>query len=393
MKRLVHWIVRGSIRDHQNTQDMRVRARYGSLEAWVSIVTNMVLFAVKGYLGLAINSVAIIADAIHTLSDTATSIIILIGFKVSKRPPDPRHPYGHQRAESVTALIVAVLLIVAGVELLRSAIGRISEPTLEVTGINWVVVAVLVATIVVKEGIARFAGELGRIIRSKALAADTWHHRSDALSTVLVLGAVIAAHYGYVRVDGIAGVAVAVVVMYTGYLIGRDAVSPLLGESPGGDMLHQIETVAHDVPGVRGVHDVLVHRYGQINFVSLHVEVLDTQTAIELHELSERVEAEIHRKTGAWTVVHADPLNADHPRYQEIYQTVMDEVLRDERISSFHDLRLLTHQDRLVAAFNIVLESELSADQSAVVEKLLRDRMAVRLSDVRVAIKIELFHT
>lgn len=393
MKALARWIVQKSIPDYQNKNNVEVRARYGALEAWISIFTNLVLFAIKLAVGLAINSVAVIADSVHTLSDTASSIVILIGFKLSKRPPDPEHPYGHQRAESVTALIVAVLLIVAGVELLHNAAARILDPSVAITHISWILVAVLAATVLVKEVIARFASELARMIGSKALQADYWHHRSDALSTLLVLVAIIAARFGYANVDGIAGIAVALIVMYSGYVVGRDAISPLLGESPSHELLRQIENTAHDVAGVRGVHDVLVHRYGRMTFVSLHVEVLANQTAVQLHELSERVEAAIHRRIGAWTVVHADPLNADHPRYEETYQAVMEDVVQDERIANFHDLRILGPQDRLIAAFNIVLEENVPPDQIAAIKTSLQTRLARRLPDVRSAIKVETHHT
>ena len=264
MKTVTQLVVGLFIRDYRNISDVSVRSRYGSLGAWVSIAVNVLLFAVKGFLGIALNSVALIADAVHTLSDVGTSVVVLMGFRISQRPSDQEHPFGHGRAESIATLIVSILLIVAGVELMDSAVRRIFNPVVNAQEINLAVVIIVAGTIVVKELLARFAGQLGVMIDSDVLKADSLHHRSDAFSTVFVLLSIIFVRGGYVYLDGIAGVLVALIVVYTGYIVARKAVSPLLGERPSLELIKQIEDIALGVEGVEGVHDVIVHRYGQI---------------------------------------------------------------------------------------------------------------------------------
>lgn len=309
MKWFTGWLVRKFIADYGDIDNVKVRARYGGLEAWTSIVVNVVLFAVKILLGVMVNSVAVIADAVHTLSDTGTSIIILIGFKIAKRPADREHPFGHGRMESIATLIVAVLLIVAGFELLRSAGVRILNPTVEQAKISWMVGLVLIGTMVIKELMARFAGEMAVLVKSKTLQADAWHHRSDAFSTLLVVAAMVCAYFEYSYVDGVAGVGVALIVMYSGYAIGRDAISPLLGERPKRELLKEIESIARGFTGVKGVHDVIVHRYGQTKVVTLHIEVSARESVTKLHDLSEEVTEAIEKKLGGSAVVHIDPLS------------------------------------------------------------------------------------
>ncbi|KPK75590.1 MAG: hypothetical protein AMJ79_10840 [Phycisphaerae bacterium SM23_30] len=304
-------MVRKFIINYQDIDNVKVRARYGYLEAWTSIVINMLLFAVKMVLGVMVNSVAVIADAVHTLSDTGTSIIILIGFRIAKRPADREHPFGHGRMESIATLIVAVLLMVAGFELLRSAVERILKPTVEKAEITWLVGLILIGTMAVKELMARFAREMALLVKSKTLQADAWHHRSDALSTLLVLAAMVCAYLGYSYVDGVAGVGVALIVIYSGYAIGRDAISPLLGERPRQELLDEIKNTARSFEGVRGVHDVIVHRYGQHKVISLHIEVSAEESVTKLHDLSEEVTEAIEKKWGGSAVVHIDPLNKD----------------------------------------------------------------------------------
>lgn len=377
------------IANHANVDDVAVRARYGALEAWVSIVGNVVLFGIKLALGLLVNSVALVADALHTLSDTGTSIVLLVGFHVAKKPGDREHPFGHQRMEPIAALVVAVLLVVAAFELLRSSMGRVFAPTVEAGRIGVAVWLIVAGTVVAKECMARFARNLGRMSHSMALLADFWHHRSDALSTLVVLLAFVGLRLGWHWVDGVAGAAVAVVVGYSGYVIARDAISPLLGERPSVELLETIKSAARQVEGVQGVHDVIVHRYGQLNLVSLHIEVSANEPVQKLHALSEEVEAVIEKQLGGAAVVHIDPIDRQHWRYQEIADAVARAVATHSQIESFHELRVYDEQYIVHADFDITLPSGVLPDEATAIQQCLTEQLCKQLDNIRLSIKVD----
>ena len=389
MKLFTHWIVRKVISNNQEIDNVVVRARYGTLEAVVSIVINLILFVVKLVLGLMVNSVSVIADAVHTLSDSGTSIVILIGFRIAKKPGDREHPFGHGRAEPIAALIVAIILIVAGIELLKSSAVRIMHPQIEAAQISWFLAVILAVTVVIKELMARFAQELGRMIQSKTLEADFWHHRGDAFSTLLVLVAIACARLNFMYVDGVAGAGVALIVMYSGYAVARSVISPLLGERPSRETISRIEDTAGSLEGVLGVHDVIVHRYGQANLISLHIEVDDSRPVIELHDLSEQVEELIENKLGGSAVVHIDPLNKNHERYQEISTVVEQAVRQDSRIAGFHELRIVGRDPRIKVVFDITIDEKVSRKETRMIIQQLTDNITRQLPDVRLAIKAE----
>ena len=339
MRRFTQWIVTKLIENHQNINDLKVRARYGSLEGWVSIVGNIVLFAIKIIAGLSINSVALIADAVHTLADSATSIVVIIGFKMAKKLPDEEHPFGHGRMEHVATLIVSVLLFIAGVELLGKAVHSIIHP--QTVTASTEIILIITGTIFIKELMARFSFELGEMIDSKALKADAFHHRSDVIATGLVVVALIASRFGYNNIDGVMGVFVSLIIFYSAYTIGKETLDPLLGEAPSKEALIEIQKLARAHSGVLGVHDIIVHKYGHTSIISLHIEVSDKESAFGLHELSEAVEEDIGRKFGGMVIVHVDPINREHPKYKAIARTIEEIISEDGRIGTFHDLRIV----------------------------------------------------
>lgn len=185
MRKFTRWIVVKVIKNHQNINDLKVRARYGALEGWASIVINILLFVIKLLIGLSIKSVSLIADAVHTLADSATSVVVIIGFKMAKKPADKEHPFGHGRMESVATLIVSVLLFIAGAELLEKSIHSTARPQASTAPLG--VILLIVGTIIIKELMSRFSYELGKIIDSQILKADALHHRSDVIATGLVV--------------------------------------------------------------------------------------------------------------------------------------------------------------------------------------------------------------
>ena len=388
MKKFTHWIAAKLIKDHQSVNDLKVRARYGALEGWVSIVINLLLFVVKIVLGLSIKSVSLIADAVHTLADSGTSAVVIIGFKIARKPSDKEHPFGHGRMESIAALVVSVLLFMAGVELVEKSIHAIVKPHSSTAPTS--VILVILATIVIKELMSRFSYQLGEIIDSQALKADALHHRSDVIATALVVVALIATRFGYNNIDGIMGVGVSLIIFYSAFSIAKEAVNPLLGEAPSKETIKEIENLALAYEGVSGVHDVIFHKYGQTGIISLHIEVSDKDSASKLHELAEQVEDTITQKNHGMAVVHVDPINRDHPQYEQITQAIKEIISEDSRISSFHDLRIVgCKANRCNVVFDIALEQDTDQQETYDIIRSVQEKFKSKFPEMRTIIKAE----
>ena len=388
MRRITLWIVTRFIKDHQNINDLKVRSRYGSLEGWVSIIGNIMLFAIKISIGLAVRSVSLIADAVHTLADSATSAVVIIGFKMAKQPADKEHPFGHGRMESVATLVVSVLLFIAGVELLEKSVHSITNPQAATASLG--VILLVVGTILIKELMARFSYVLGDLIDSKALKADALHHRSDVIATALVVVALIASRFGFDRIDGIMGVFVSLIIFYSAYEIAREAVNPLLGEAVSKETLKKIEKIAKNRAGVSGVHDIIFHRYGQTSIISLHIEVSDKEDVSKLHTISEEIEDEISREMGGEVVVHIDPVNKDHPKYEMIAQAIREIIAADKRVDSFHELRIIgCAQDRCKVVFDIALEENVDEQEIYDIIRSIQEEFKGKFPEMKAVIKAE----
>jgi len=342
------------------------RASYGLLEGWVGLVLNAVLFAIKLALGLATGSVALIADAVHTAADSLTSGVLIVGSRIARQPADHEHPFGHGRVELVAALVIAVLLGVAGIEFLEASVRRIITP--EPLEAGWWVVGLVVLLALIKEWNSRFALALARESGSVALQADAWHHRSDVFATLLVAVGIAGTKLGVPILDGAMGVGVSLVILWSAYAVAKEAIDPLIGAVPSPEEVAEVASTAMGVPGVEGVHDIVIHRYGDLRLVSLHVETTDKLDALGLHTLSERVQDTVGEGRKGHVVVHADPINRDHPNYPQIEATVTRIVAADERLHSFHDLRVIGEEEHFNVVVDLVVErpglesSELQAE-------------------------------
>ena len=260
------------VKDHNNTQSSTVRALIGRLSGIVGIVGNVLLFGIKLFAGILSSSVSITADAVNNLSDAASSVVTLIGFKLAERPADEDHPYGHARYEYLSGLAVAVMIIVIGVELAKTSFQKILNPSPVEFSIP--VVLVLVISILIKLWLSLFNRTLGKKIESSALMATAADCRNDVLATGAVLLAGVIGTLTNIQIDGYMGMAVALFILYSGATLAKETISPLLGENASPELRQLIvDTLAHE-PLVLGYHDLMVHDYGPgQRFASLHVEM------------------------------------------------------------------------------------------------------------------------
>jgi cation diffusion facilitator family transporter len=275
-------------------------------QGWISILVNGLLFTFKYWAGFVTGSLALMADAWHTLSDSLSSIIVLISTKISSKPPDDEHPFGHGRAELIAAVIIGVILGLIGFEFAKDSIARLINHESVVFGAfaTWVTAI----SVVVKEGLAQFSFWTYRKTGNTSLKADGWHHRSDAISSVILLVGIFAGKY-YWWIDGVLGLVVSLLIFYAAYETIREGTDPLLGEIPDKDLLDDLRVIARQATGINThLHHVHLHRYGEHIELTAHIRLPKTTTLEKAHEIADDIEMEIMNKLSIEATIHMEPL-------------------------------------------------------------------------------------
>lgn len=277
------------------------------LEGWLSIIVNLFLFILKYWAGVVTGSIAIIADAWHTLSDSLSSIVVLLGVKVSNKPADKEHPFGHGRAELIASIIIGMLLAVIAFNFVLESIDKLKNH--ESVQFGKIAIIATVLSIIVKEGIAQFAFWAGKKTKSVSLKADAWHHRSDAISSVIILVGIFLGPYFW-WIDGVLGLVVAVMIFYAAYEIINDASGPLLGEKPDEDMIKQINTISKQQAGFDvDVHHIHMHRYGDHTELTFHIRLPKNTSLEKAHDISTDIESKLKKDLKIVATIHAEPSN------------------------------------------------------------------------------------
>ncbi len=278
----------------------------GYLEGTISIILNTLLFALKYWVGIKTFSIAIIADSWHTLSDSLTSMVVIIGFKVSSKPADKKHPYGHGQAEIISSVIIGTLLAVVGVNFLIASIQRFLNH--QSASYGNLAIIVFIISVIIKEGLAQFSLRLGKKINSRSLIADGWHHRSDALVSLMVLVGIFTGKYFW-WVDSIMGIIVSLVIFYTTYIILKGSISTLIGEKPSEDFEAEIRkivtnSVSHDIK----LHHLHSHKYGDNKELTFHIKLPSGMRLEEAHRIAEGLENKIREEMNIEATIHLEPL-------------------------------------------------------------------------------------
>ncbi len=388
MKKITGIIVKKIIKNSDSVFDPSVRTAYGKLEGWVGIAGNLILFAIKFYLGIISGSAALLADAVHTLGDSITSAVVIAGFIMAGKPCDKEHPFGHERMESIVALVISNLLFVTGFELIIHSIKKIMHPSINRAGFT--IMAIIAATIFAKEIMSRFAYQLGEMIDSDALRADAMHHRTDVAATAMVLIALLGARFNLFFLDGIMGVVVSLIIFYSAYDIFKNAVDTLLGKAPSEELIEKIRKEVLKTPKIIGVHDINVHQYGSRSVISLHAEIKENLNGEELHGISEDVEHRIQNTIpGATTTVHMEPLNPFHPDKKDVERLISQICSKDKRIQSFQNLRIIGERDQFFSVlFDLVLSPDVQKNKMDKQIKLFKERLLQRFPNIEIFIRI-----
>ena len=328
------------IKDYNNTKNPAVREKYGTLSGIVGIVLNLILCTGKFIIGTLTMSIAITADAFNNLSDAGSSIVTLFGFRLSSKKADKDHPFGHGRYEYIAALIVAFLVIHTSIDLIGDAINKIKQPT----GVDFTIpaVIVLVLSILGKLWLAYFNNRLGKKINSPAMTAVVKDSVGDIIATTAALIALVGSKITTFNLDGWLGLVVAFFVLYAGYGILKDTISPLLGEPPEKEIVGELVKFVMSKEDVKGIHDLVLHNYGANSvFGSIHVEVPAEADFVEMHDMSDIIELEVMEKFGIHLVVHLDPLVFDDERINELRETAISAVRSIDKRLSLHDFRVV----------------------------------------------------
>ena len=333
-------LVRLFVKNSRDTADPAVRTAYGNLASWVGIFCNLLLCAGKFLAGTLSGSISIAADAVNNLSDASSSVVSLIGFKLGARPADDEHPYGHARFEYLAGLAVAVMVLVIGLELLKSSVEKILNPA-PVT-FSWVAMAVLAASIAVKLWMALFNRALGKRINSGSLIATAADSRNDVLTTSAVLAASLISHFAKVELDGWMGVGVALFILYSGVGLVRDTIDPLLGLAPDPELVQYIHDKIMSYPGVLGTHDLMVHDYGPgRQFASVHVELAAEDDVMASHELIDDIERDFLKHDRLPVVIHFDPILTSDAQVGDMRRWLAEAVKTIDPSLTIHDLRMV----------------------------------------------------
>lgn len=342
------------MKDCDNTKDPAVREKYGILSGAVGIVLNLLLCAGKFIVGAASNSIAVTADAFNNLSDAGSSIVTLFGFKLSAKKPDKDHPFGHGRFEYISALAVAFLVLLMAVELIKSSVTKIIAPD----EINFSIptVAVLVMSILGKLWLAFFNRKLGKRINSPAMTAVVTDSIGDICATGASLLSIVVSKIFSVNIDGYVGVVVALFVLYAGYGILKDTVSPLLGEPPSKDIVKDLVAHVTSYDGVMGIHDLVLHNYGaNAIFGSVHVEVRSDADFVKTHDMLDLIEHTALEKFNIHLVVHPDPLVFDDERINALREMTGEIIKNIDSRLTFHDFRVVDGPTHTNIIFDVVV--------------------------------------
>ena len=357
------------IKEYQDTQNPKVRFRYGLVAGIFGIISNALLCVFKLIVGIIGNSITIVADAINNFSDAGSSVVTLVGFKLSATPPDNDHPFGHARYEYITSLLVSVTVLFIGILLLKSSIEKCITP--EAVSVNVYTYVVLGAAIAMKLVQMLIYLDFSKAINSGALKASAADSRNDVLATVAVLISTIVIDVAgdkispKVSVDGIMGIAVSAFIIVSSILLVKESISPILGEKPSKELVDKITAKILSYDGVIGVHDLVVHSYGENHcFVVAHVEVPQDVEITKSHDVIDNIEHDFWNEMHVRITIHMDPVDTKNEKLAELKLRAQNALANLDKELSLHDFRIVSGQTHTNMLFDVVIpyDSKLSLD-------------------------------
>ena len=367
---MTQFLIRCFIKRPDDVKDAAVRTAYGNLASLVGMACNILLCIGKLLAGTLFGSIAIMADALNNLSDASSNVVSLIGFRLAAKAPDAEHPYGHARYEYLAGLVVSVTILAIGLSLLKESALKVLHPT--PVAFSWLSIGVLAASILVKLWLSGFNRAVGKKINSETLMATAADSRNDVLTTgAVLLSTILCSLTGYGIIDGIMGVGVAAFILWSGWGLVMDTLSPLLGESPSPELVEHIERTVMSYPGVLGVHDLMVHDYGPGHqFASLHVEFPAETDPLTAHDVIDNIENDFLKKDRLQVTIHYDPIVTADASVGVLRARLKEHARQLDPRLSIHDLRIVRGDSHTNVLFDLVFPAGYTGDIDQMLAKM-----------------------
>ena len=349
---MTNFLVKLFIKDKDNVENQEVRGKYAMLSSITGIIVNVLLSVFKLIIGIVANSMSIISDALNNVSDAGSSIVTMIGFKMSQKKVDADHPWGHGRMEYITGFFVDILIILVGFELLQSSVDKIIHP--ELPNISNITIILLVVAILAKLWLFLFYRKIAKKINSAAIKGTAYDSISDSISTLAVLVSAIVAKFFGITIDGYVSLLVSIFILITGIKAIREIIDLLLGMKPDPEFVKEIEEFAMKYDTIQGIHDIMVHDYGPgRKIVSFHAEVPADSNICRAHDIIDQMEQDIFNKFQCITTIHMDPIVVDDEEINEMKKYTEGIVKSINEKFSIHDFRLTDGGERINLIFDL----------------------------------------
>lgn len=366
---MTKFLIKLFIKDKDNTKNQEVRGKYAMLSSITGIVVNILLSVFKLIIGIFANSISIISDALNNVSDAGSSIVTMVGFKLSQKKVDADHPWGHGRMEYITGFFVDILILLVGFELLKSSVDKIIHP--ELPNINNITIILLVVAILTKLWLFVFYRKIAKTIDSAAIKGTAYDSISDSISTLAVLVSAFVAKFARISIDGYVSLLVSMFILFTGYKAIKEIIDLLLGQKPDPEFVKQIEEFAMKYETIEGIHDIMVHDYGPgRKIVSFHAEVPANSDICRAHDIIDQMEQDIFENFGCITTVHMDPIVVDDEEINQMRSFVEDVVKEINAEFSIHDFRMTDGGERVNLIFDLVITSDKNINVEEIISKI-----------------------
>lgn len=366
---MMRFLVKHLIPNYEDIHDAKIRTKYGNLTSFVGILANLVLFLGKFLIGTLANSVSITADAVNNLSDAGSSMISLISFKLSNRPADEEHPFGHARYEYIASMIVGILILFLGIELVQNSLDKIIHP--QTIAFSLLSIGILIASILVKFWMYAYNRYYGKQLNSSVMSATAADSLSDCMATAAVLASTCISPLIHFNLDGYMGVLVAIFIITAGIKIVKETLNSLLGASPSREEVMEIVDLIKSHEGVLGIHDLMIHDYGPNNrFASVHVEVSAKEDIFISHDMIDNIEREIHEKLQIQMVIHMDPIDVDDEETNTMRETMKKIVTSIDPSLSIHDFRMVKGNTHTNLIFDCLVPYQIKLTTNQIMDQI-----------------------